>query len=453
MAAIAAAESSTDGPVLSVISKRLRALRKKHNRILQMEESLSAGKILNKEQEEVLRSKPIVVALIDELEKLKSPLTSALAEELQQIEKEENQNQNQSQNENEKQKEADLSEKTDEQIAELLKLVYFGSLFDVKAQGEFTSMMLTRSHERGCCLTYDYVTDDEVDLLKEKDLDMMALMSSLLTSRPVTEGVSHKSALEACVAHAKLWLANSDQLIHPQEGFTYAGLKEKLKKIMGSEYFTTRPEMKVPVEVAAAVGHLQISEPAESFSTEGDLSSYENKEQQENSSHETHLEPQVSPLEETLKTNETESPDPSSDFIPVRQNTREADVANQVHGEWIPKGQQQHSPRRYNQNSRGGGRGGSGVAGQTGRRSFSNGGRTGGGARGGPTGGYSNGGRGRQYTETNYQPKGYYGNNNGGGRGGGGRFAGAGNAGGGMGNNNNNSFRGVNGGNGQPQAS
>ncbi|CAL0308164.1 unnamed protein product [Lupinus luteus] len=46
------------------------------------EESLSQGKQINKEQEEVLRSKPSVLALIDELEKLRQPLQTALTEEL-----------------------------------------------------------------------------------------------------------------------------------------------------------------------------------------------------------------------------------------------------------------------------------------------------------------------------------------------------------------------------------
>lgn len=81
-AAATMAAEATDGPVLSVVSKRLRALRKKYNRITQMEESLAAGKTLNREQEEVLRSKPVVAALIDELERLCPPLASALTEEL-----------------------------------------------------------------------------------------------------------------------------------------------------------------------------------------------------------------------------------------------------------------------------------------------------------------------------------------------------------------------------------
>ncbi|KAJ4876393.1 glycine-rich protein [Raphanus sativus] len=59
--------------VMALISKRLRAHRKKYNRITEMEESVSQGKTLNKEQKEAIRSKPIVIALIEELEKLRLP--------------------------------------------------------------------------------------------------------------------------------------------------------------------------------------------------------------------------------------------------------------------------------------------------------------------------------------------------------------------------------------------
>ncbi|WVY92787.1 hypothetical protein V8G54_031875 [Vigna mungo] len=72
-----------DGLVMSLINKRIRAFRKKMNRIVAMEESLSLGKTLNKEQEEFPRTKPSILALIDEFEKLRQPLTSAVAEELQ----------------------------------------------------------------------------------------------------------------------------------------------------------------------------------------------------------------------------------------------------------------------------------------------------------------------------------------------------------------------------------
>ncbi|PNX78288.1 keratin type I cytoskeletal 10-like [Trifolium pratense] len=239
-----ASSTTTDGPVLNLINKRLRALRKKLNRITSMEESVAQGKPLNKEQEEVLRSKSSVLALIDEFEKLRQPLSSALAEELDLA----TQNNRETLPEN-------SERRSDDVVEDILNLLYFGSLFEVKTQNDFHSTMLTRTHERGCCLTYDYVTDDATDLLGEKDLDSISALFGLLISRPADSSFSHKNALRRCIEHAKLWVSKAQQPIDPNVDVTYAGLREKLNKIMSSEYFTTTPEMKATVEVAAAAGN------------------------------------------------------------------------------------------------------------------------------------------------------------------------------------------------------
>ncbi|KAM7484318.1 hypothetical protein LguiA_000327 [Lonicera macranthoides] len=253
MAATAASDIA-DGPVLSLINKRIRALRKKHNRIIQLEEAVSQGKTINKEQEEVLKSKPSITASIDELEKLRQPLSAAVADEvslaLQRI------------NEVSEQKGSEEGQNQVERehavVEDLLNLIYFGSMFDVKTQNEYTSMMLTRTHERGCCLTYDTVTDDDsADLLGERDLDLISMAGGLVITRPVDSGLSHKNALQRCIEHAKLWISKSDQPIGSDGCITckitlYAGLREKLTKIMGSDYFTTTPEIKAPVDYAAA---------------------------------------------------------------------------------------------------------------------------------------------------------------------------------------------------------
>lgn len=42
---------------------------------------------------------------------------------------------------------------------------------------------------------------------------------------------------------------------HSHGSFSDAGLREKLNKIMASDYYTTTPEIKAPVEVAAAAGN------------------------------------------------------------------------------------------------------------------------------------------------------------------------------------------------------
>ncbi|KAK9675764.1 hypothetical protein RND81_11G029300 [Saponaria officinalis] len=243
-------------------AKRLRALRKKLNRITQMEDSLSQGKTLNFEQLDVLRSKPAVVAVIDELEKLRAPLSSALDDELslapppppppqpQQQSPQNNDNAN-----------GDNETTTNDVVKELVKLMYFGSLFDVKPQSEFTSLMLTRTLERGCCLTYDYVTDDaNDDLLGERDLDSISTLQGLMIARPAHSTLSHQNALERCFEYALLWLQNSNQPIDPQSDVTYATLREKLNKIMSSDYFTALPEMKGPGEELQQPQLLQTSD-------------------------------------------------------------------------------------------------------------------------------------------------------------------------------------------------
>ncbi|KAI8543155.1 hypothetical protein RHMOL_Rhmol08G0195500 [Rhododendron molle] len=75
--------------------------------------------------------------------------------------------------------------------------------------------MLTRTHERGCYLAYDYVTDDESsfgDLLSAKDLDSISALSGLVVSLSVDSSLSHKEALRRCVSNTTQWLLHSD---HP----------------------------------------------------------------------------------------------------------------------------------------------------------------------------------------------------------------------------------------------
>lgn len=236
MATATASSEITDGPVLTLINKRIRNLRKKLNRIAQLEQqSLSQGKsaIKNKEQEDLLKSKPSIIAAVDELEKFRQPLSVAVDEEIN-LALHNNINVNGSGNGDGKEKEVIVTEKetvtesetigigkNDESVEDLLSLIYFGSMFDVKSRSDFDSIMLTRTHERNCCLTYDYVTDDDANvMLGETDLDLISSMGSLLISRPVNSSFSHQNALQRCVEHAKLWLANSDQPIDSNSNVT-----------------------------------------------------------------------------------------------------------------------------------------------------------------------------------------------------------------------------------------
>ncbi|KAK6241973.1 hypothetical protein QUC31_014360 [Theobroma cacao] len=418
----ATATTSSEGPVLNLINKRLRALRKKYNRILQMEESVSQGKPLNKEQEEVLRSKPAVSALIDELEKLRQPLSSAVSEEIslalqrQTIFPDETASEAQ-QDETEVQEQQ--PNEPDHAVEDLLNLLYFGSIFDVKSQNDFTSTMLTRTHERGCCLTYDYVTDDATDLLSEKDLDLISMLSGLLTSRPADSSLSHKNALHRCLHHAKLWLSNSDQPIEPNADVSYAGLRERLNKIMALDYFTTTPEMKAPVEVAAVaagtyttfqvpVHGVPISVPVQA---EGSVVQYQQKEEDTSNYQEAETgDNQYSAAEELQKEElEIENHAPEDITVQDEQGTLQVDVEHNQRD--VEPKEQQYVPRRPYQNQRGGrGTGG-------GRRGYSNGRGGRGSGRGG--GAYQNG-RSQYYDQPgNYYSRNYYNNRGRGGRGGG----------------------------------
>ncbi|WRX15264.1 hypothetical protein QQP08_007751, partial [Theobroma cacao] len=407
----ATATTSSEGPVLNLINKRLRALRKKYNRILQMEESVSQGKPLNKEQEEVLRSKPAVSALIDELEKLRQPLSSAVSEEIslalqrQTIFPDETASEAQ-QDETEVQEQQ--PNEPDHAVEDLLNLLYFGSIFDVKSQNDFTSTMLTRTHERGCCLTYDYVTDDATDLLSEKDLDLISMLSGLLTSRPADSSLSHKNALHRCLHHAKLWLSNSDQPIEPNADVSYAGLRERLNKIMALDYFTTTPEMKAPVEVAAVaagtyttfqvpVHGVPISVPVQAEEADAERKDV------------LFLGKAVYLAEEHEGLRNGDMASFQISQVQDEQGTLQVDVEHNQRD--VEPKEQQYVPRRPYQNQRGGrGTGG-------GRRGYSNGRGGRGSGRGG--GAYQNG-RSQYYDQPgNYYSRNYYNNRGRGGRGGG----------------------------------
>ncbi|WJZ81002.1 hypothetical protein VitviT2T_000865 [Vitis vinifera] len=420
-----AASDVTDGPVLSLINKRLRGLRKKYNRITQMEEAIAQGKPINKEQEDVLRSKPAVTVLIDELERLRQPLSAAVEEELS-LALQSNHlppspppqpssiiNKDGADDGEEKPESDHLN------VENLLNLLYFGYLFDVKPQTDFTSTMLTRTHERGCCLTYDYVTDDATDLLGERDLDLISQLSGLLISRPVDSSLSHKNALQRCIEHARLWLANSDRPIEPDATVTYAGLREKLNKIMASDYFTTTPEMKAPVEVAAAAAagnYVSFQVPLHSsvvpVQVEGSIAQYQQKDEDNSNvqGHETG-DDQSSPVEE-LHQDELEIENPA-EVVSVQQEQ----AKQQAEVEWSQgdvESKEQYVPRRNYQNTRGG-RGGGG----SGRRGGYPNGR--GGRSGGRVGGSYQNGRSQYYDQPgNYYSRGYHNNRGRGGRGAGG---------------------------------
>jgi hypothetical protein len=62
-------------------------------------------------------------------------------------------------------------------------------------------------------LTYDYVTDDAINLLGERNFNSVLMLGSMLILRTVGSCLLHNNALQHCIKLANLWLANLDQPI------------------------------------------------------------------------------------------------------------------------------------------------------------------------------------------------------------------------------------------------
>lgn len=386
-----------------------------------MEESLAQGKTLNKEQQDVLRSKSSVLVLIDELEKLRAPLSVAVQEELSlaasatPAPSEEAEERSLEHQEEQLQQLPPPASDDGDAIKDLLNLMYFGSLFDVKPQSEFTSLMLTRTHERGCCLTYDYVTDDATDLLRERDLDLISALQALMLSRPVNSTLSHRNALEKCIEHAKRWLAKSDDPIDPDSSVTYAGLREKLNKIMASDYFTATPQMTGPGEVvaAAAVGnfgsfqvpmHESIVSVEVPVQVDGSVGQYHEMEENDTNFEEYETdENQSGAIEESQK--EHSEHENSPEVVSTQAEQEQLQAEGEGHRHAVDFREQQYAPRRGQRGGRGGRRGG-----------YPNGRGGRGSSRGG--GPYQNGRS--QYYDNYYPRTNYYNRRGGRGSGGGG---------------------------------
>nr|GMD95880.1 ATP-dependent RNA helicase A-like protein [Ipomoea batatas] len=405
----------SDGPVLSVINKRIRALKKKLNRISQMEDSLAKGKTLNKEQEETLRTKAAVLAGIDELEKLRQPLSAAVEEEIslsvqrRQVSAPEAPVDAAPSEESGKEPEGEVENKGESDagvvIEDLLNLLYFGSMFDVKTlQNHFTEVMLSREHERGSCLSYDYMKDDDsIDLLGEGDLDLLSLLSGLLISRPANSSLPHKNALQKCIEHAKLWLENSTQPIEPDSNVTYAGLRLRLNKIMASQYFTAAPvgleaaamnygayQAPVHESVPPVDAPVQVQVHVEDIGVQ-----YQQKEEESISSHGNETHNYQSSHVDQLHQGGVGEEDLSA--LPTETEAVQAELEG-VQGDHLKDvKEQQNIPRRSYQNYRGG-RGG------VGRRGYSNG-RGGGGRSRGAGGAYQNGRSHYSDQPSNYIPR------------------------------------------------
>eukprot|EP00850_Spirogloea_muscicola_P017512 SM000151S01500 [mRNA] locus=s151:172740:174511:- [translate_table: standard] len=113
-------------------------------------------------------------------------------------------------------------------------------------------------HERSSCLSYEYQTDDDDssaragERLAEVDLDQIAEFGRLLMRRPPVANLSHRDALGLCLRHALAYLRNTTEPVVPGSSLTYSRVKERLGRILDSDYFTMQAEMQTVSHRSAA---------------------------------------------------------------------------------------------------------------------------------------------------------------------------------------------------------
>lgn len=251
------------GLVVTVIAKRLRAARKRLRNIEEIEAKRDGGKALNADQEDSLKAKPGVVAVIDELEKLISLLEKAAEEETEAaVSRAVGDALAVAKAEHEAAREADraaaeaasaeaaaaaaeaaVAEATADTVSEsdvhrLVELLYFSQTFGTQNGGV---------DERSLCLSFTQAAGGESAPLATADLEAIHALGRLITARPAEELVPHKDALGAAKALALQWVrGQGDDTFLPAAGCTVRELAAKLDRVLASDYASSVPSPPAP---------------------------------------------------------------------------------------------------------------------------------------------------------------------------------------------------------------
>ncbi|KAK9828664.1 hypothetical protein WJX72_001390 [[Myrmecia] bisecta] len=254
----ALADLEKGSAVITLIAKRLRAARKKLGRVAEVEKARDEGKPINSDQEAMLRSRPSLEANIEELERLLPLLKDAVKEEKavaveQAVSEKDAQHEKEkvalaeeaARKEAEKAKEAEAEPKPEpaqpkeevvgEAVGRLLPMLYFSQLFHVT--GGYVA-----GCERDACVSYDYTVESEGESLTSDDLRAISEFGRLMMSRPSSEPISHKDALDRCKELALKWLNNESEFISEVER-SVSDLSAKFERVLASEYFTIKPHI------------------------------------------------------------------------------------------------------------------------------------------------------------------------------------------------------------------
>lgn len=267
---------SPDGAVITLVSKRLRAAKKKLNRIQELETAVGNGKDINADQQELLNSKTGVVAVIEELERVTPLLRPVVAEEREEARLELQLETEAAAKaaaalavppaggegikpEAEHHPDSDIAElpasvdrssqtniadtqaAVEEAVMKVLQLVYFGQVFESSVTGP---------QERHACLSYSYRAPQEAPALTDQHLSQISFLAKLLSTRPPGMTHSHKDALAACQELALKFLFDGAAEV-PELGVPMQSIQDGISTVVQSGYYTAQPhKTTMPIDMA-----------------------------------------------------------------------------------------------------------------------------------------------------------------------------------------------------------
>lgn len=259
----------------------------------EIEKKVKEGKSINDQQSSALQLKPVTLSLIEEVERLgkavdevrgkasddgEKELEKAVKEaerwrrRCEKLEKEKKEHQQRAR----KEKPAAPPSASaavaaaEAAVERLLKVFYFGRLFD-------TSTGNTLAHyERAAYLGYDSLLGEDGPgpqvAMTQKHLDGLSAFAYYLSSRPMNQLLSHKQALDQCVAIAKDFVVlGTDKgkrgMEVPLSDGTFCDLQAMLDRVSKTGFYNIVPSFQ-DFGAAAAVVNKHQQEPAAAGASE-----------------------------------------------------------------------------------------------------------------------------------------------------------------------------------------
>jgi hypothetical protein len=197
------------------IVNRIHELREKSDRIKSIEASQRMGNKINKREHKLLHSKALVNARLDELVKLRQRFCATLSENSD-SESENSESESENSSETLTEDYADIlcdtyfvpNKAKDTHLVQthfldvILNLLWFASPSDKRPNDSYQMMLQRRRY-----MPFDYLADEAMDQLTEKDLDLILVSVSGLEDSTVEE---HKEKAMKFYQRAKLRVKQQD---------------------------------------------------------------------------------------------------------------------------------------------------------------------------------------------------------------------------------------------------